>query len=108
MNQPWPIPRRSTSRSSSPWQETTPSKMADIQHRLGVDVNYASQYRLRLRLGASADVRGCARVEMLAVFWEVPLDSLVCKVPLADTEVKCHDRRFFRRAFGHGLIRGDV
>ena len=25
-----------------------PSKMADIQHRLGVDVNYASQYRLRL------------------------------------------------------------
>lgn len=25
-----------------------PSKMADIQHRLDVDVNYASQYRLRL------------------------------------------------------------
>ncbi len=25
-----------------------PSKMADIQHRLGVDVNYASQYRRRL------------------------------------------------------------
>lgn len=25
-----------------------PSKMADIQHRLNVDVNYASQYRLRL------------------------------------------------------------
>jgi hypothetical protein len=25
-----------------------PSKMADIQGRLGVDVNYASQYRLRL------------------------------------------------------------
>jgi hypothetical protein len=25
-----------------------PSKMADIQERLGVDVNYASQYRLRL------------------------------------------------------------
>ena len=25
-----------------------PSKMADIQQRLGVDVNYASQYRLRL------------------------------------------------------------
>ena len=25
-----------------------PSKMADIQRRLDVDVNYASQYRLRL------------------------------------------------------------
>ncbi len=25
-----------------------PSKMADIQQRLHVDVNYASQYRLRL------------------------------------------------------------
>ena len=25
-----------------------PSKMADVQQRLGVDVNYASQYRLRL------------------------------------------------------------
>ncbi len=25
-----------------------PSRMADIQQRLGVDVNYASQYRLRL------------------------------------------------------------
>ncbi len=24
------------------------SKMADIQQRMGVDVNYASQYRLRL------------------------------------------------------------
>lgn len=29
-------------------QDEGPSKMADIQNRLGVDVNYASQYRLRL------------------------------------------------------------
>lgn len=29
-------------------QDDGPSKMADIQHRLGVDVRYASQYRLRL------------------------------------------------------------
>jgi hypothetical protein len=29
-------------------QDNGPSKMADIQQRLGVDVNYASQYRLRL------------------------------------------------------------
>jgi hypothetical protein len=29
-------------------QDEGPSKMADIQQRLGVDVNYASQYRLRL------------------------------------------------------------
>ena len=29
-------------------QDEGPSKMADIQDRLGVDVNYASQYRLRL------------------------------------------------------------
>ncbi|MGH2865987.1 MAG: ATP-binding protein [Solirubrobacteraceae bacterium] len=29
-------------------QDDSPSKMADIQQRLGVDVNYASQYRLRL------------------------------------------------------------
>jgi hypothetical protein len=29
-------------------QDGGPSKMADIQRRLGVDVNYASQYRLRL------------------------------------------------------------
>ena len=29
-------------------QDDGPSKMADIQQRLGVDVNYASQYRLRL------------------------------------------------------------
>lgn len=29
-------------------QDDGPSKMADIQHRLNVDVNYASQYRLRL------------------------------------------------------------
>ena len=29
-------------------QDDGPSKMADIQHRLDVDVNYASQYRLRL------------------------------------------------------------
>lgn len=29
-------------------QDDGPSKMADIQKRLGVDVNYASQYRLRL------------------------------------------------------------
>lgn len=30
-------------------QDDGPSKMADIQHRLGVDVNYVSQYRLRLK-----------------------------------------------------------
>ncbi len=29
-------------------QDDGPSRMADIQQRLGVDVNYASQYRLRL------------------------------------------------------------
>lgn len=29
-------------------QDDGPSKMADVQERLGVDVNYASQYRLRL------------------------------------------------------------
>jgi hypothetical protein len=29
-------------------EDDGPSKMADIQRRLGVDVNYASQYRLRL------------------------------------------------------------
>ncbi len=29
-------------------QDDGPSKMADLQRRLGVDVNYASQYRLRL------------------------------------------------------------
>jgi hypothetical protein len=29
-------------------QDDGPSKMADIQQRLGVDINYASQYRLRL------------------------------------------------------------
>jgi hypothetical protein len=29
-------------------QDDGPSKMADVQHRIGVDVNYASQYRLRL------------------------------------------------------------
>jgi hypothetical protein len=29
-------------------QDDGPSKMADIQQRLGVDGNYASQYRLRL------------------------------------------------------------
>jgi AAA ATPase domain len=29
-------------------QDDGPAKMADIQHRLGVDVRYASQYRLRL------------------------------------------------------------
>jgi hypothetical protein len=29
-------------------QDDGPSKMADIQHRIGVDVSYASQYRLRL------------------------------------------------------------
>lgn len=29
-------------------QDDGPSKMADIQQRLDVDVNYASQYRLRL------------------------------------------------------------
>ncbi|WP_157695284.1 hypothetical protein [Nakamurella panacisegetis] len=29
-------------------QDDGPSKMADIQRRLNVDVNYASQYRLRL------------------------------------------------------------
>lgn len=29
-------------------QDDGPSKMADVQRRLGVDVNYASQYRLRL------------------------------------------------------------
>lgn len=29
-------------------KDDVPSKMADIQERLGVDVNYASQYRLRL------------------------------------------------------------
>jgi len=29
-------------------QDDGPSRMADIQRRLGVDVNYASQYRLRL------------------------------------------------------------
>jgi hypothetical protein len=29
-------------------QDDGPSKMADIQRRLGVDVSYASQYRLRL------------------------------------------------------------
>ena len=29
-------------------QDDGPTKMADIQQRLGVDVNYASQYRLRL------------------------------------------------------------
>jgi len=29
-------------------QDDGPSKMADIQRRLGVDVGYASQYRLRL------------------------------------------------------------
>ena len=29
-------------------KEDGPLKMADIQERLGVDVNYASQYRLRL------------------------------------------------------------
>ena len=29
-------------------QDDGPSKMADVQQRLGVDVNYASQYRLRL------------------------------------------------------------
>jgi len=29
-------------------QDDGPSKMADIQRRLDVDVNYASQYRLRL------------------------------------------------------------
>jgi hypothetical protein len=29
-------------------KDNGPSKMADIQQRLGVDVNYASQYRLRL------------------------------------------------------------
>ena len=29
-------------------QDDGPSKMADVQGRLGVDVNYASQYRLRL------------------------------------------------------------
>lgn len=29
-------------------QDDGPSKMADLQQRLGVDVNYASQYRLRL------------------------------------------------------------
>lgn len=29
-------------------QDDGPSKMADIQYRLDVDVNYASQYRLRL------------------------------------------------------------
>jgi hypothetical protein len=29
-------------------KDNGPSKMADIQERLGVDVNYANQYRLRL------------------------------------------------------------
>ncbi len=29
-------------------QDDGPSRMADIQQRLGADVNYASQYRLRL------------------------------------------------------------
>ena len=29
-------------------QDDGPSKMADIQRRLGVDISYASQYRLRL------------------------------------------------------------
>lgn len=29
-------------------QDDGPSRMADIQRRLGVDVNSASQYRLRL------------------------------------------------------------
>lgn len=29
-------------------RDDTPSKMSDIQQRMGVDVNYASQYRLRL------------------------------------------------------------
>ncbi|MGH9028237.1 MAG: hypothetical protein ACRDV4_01265 [Acidimicrobiales bacterium] len=29
-------------------QDDGPSKMGDIQRRLNVDVNYASQYRLRL------------------------------------------------------------
>jgi hypothetical protein len=29
-------------------QDDGPSRMADLQHRLGVDVNYLSQYRLRL------------------------------------------------------------
>lgn len=29
-------------------KDETPSKMSDIQQRMGVDINYASQYRLRL------------------------------------------------------------
>ena len=29
-------------------KDAGPSKMSDIQDRMGVDVNYASQYRLRL------------------------------------------------------------
>jgi hypothetical protein len=29
-------------------KDDSPSRMANIQQRLGVDVNYASQYRLRL------------------------------------------------------------
>lgn len=29
-------------------KDNRPSKMSDIQERMGVDVNYASQYRLRL------------------------------------------------------------
>lgn len=32
-------------------KDDTPSRMSDIQQRLGVDVNYASQYRLRLIAG---------------------------------------------------------
>ena len=41
--------RTSTGTSSTPWRWTmAPPKMAEIQQRLGVDVNDASQYRLRL------------------------------------------------------------
>jgi hypothetical protein len=39
------------------------SKMADVQERLGVDANYASQYRLRLIAADLIESSGHGRVD---------------------------------------------
>jgi hypothetical protein len=44
-------------------EDDGPSRMADIQRRLGVDVNYASQYRLRLIAAELIEAKGRGYVD---------------------------------------------
>jgi hypothetical protein len=73
-----------------------PSKMADIQERLGVDVNYASQYRLRLIAASNSSSRRATGM------WISPCRCCTSGSTSAD-EAAAEIYGYLRRAHGHGV-----